>query len=350
MRGSAAARGAGRDLKRLEIQGPASFRRQPLQPAGTNVRVRGVRATRPGSAHSTAIAAISGNVTRSACKLRRGAPPGPPAGHLAGCAASVAAEDRAARSAALRAAGAARPPRSFAPPFSRPRMYFLPCRFDRTPYVIHTSLARRRRVIAGESLVRHALHAGAGRDRPRGTAIALRAARRPTVHVPQPLHSWREGGTMQRKTFLLATAMLLTVAAAAAAQSADENQYSQGSDATVNQQSTTPAQTPSTSTPADQQTIPADPSTTTSSELPKTASPLPLMGLGGLASLAAGAWLNRSRRRAERRHSRHPASRKGAGCSEFHSGRAGCVDGSGMPAWRSAPGWSRSGSGPRPTA
>jgi len=104
---------------------------------------------------------------------------------------------------------------------------------------------------------------------------------------------------MQRKTSLLVTAMLLSMAAVAAAQSADpyqQNQPAQGSDATVNQSSTTPAQTPST--PADQQTPPADQSTTTSSELPKTASPLPLMGLGGLVSLAAGAWMTRSRRRA----------------------------------------------------
>jgi len=105
---------------------------------------------------------------------------------------------------------------------------------------------------------------------------------------------------MQRKTSLLVAAMLLTIAAAAAAQSGDpypQNQPAQGSDAAVNQQSTTPAQTPAT--PADQQqTTPADPSTTTSSELPKTASPLPLMGLGGLASLAAGAWMTRPRRRA----------------------------------------------------
>jgi LPXTG-motif cell wall-anchored protein len=104
---------------------------------------------------------------------------------------------------------------------------------------------------------------------------------------------------MPRKTSLLATAMLLAIATAAAAQSTDpntQNQPAQGSDAAVNQQSTTPAQTPTT--PVDQQTTPADPSTTTSSELPKTASPLPLMGLGGLVSLAAGAWMTRSRRRA----------------------------------------------------
>jgi len=102
---------------------------------------------------------------------------------------------------------------------------------------------------------------------------------------------------MQRKSYLLVAAMLMTMAAVAAAQSGDiQNQPAQPTDGTVNQQSTTPAQTPST--PADQQTIPADQSTTTSTELPKTASPLPLVGLGGLASLAMGAWMTRTRRRA----------------------------------------------------
>ena len=103
---------------------------------------------------------------------------------------------------------------------------------------------------------------------------------------------------MQRKTGLLVTAMLLALAAAAAAQSTDQNQsYPQGSDAAVNQQQTTPAQAPATQT--DPQTPATDPSTTnTSSQLPKTASPLPLVGLGGLVSLAAGARMTRTRRRA----------------------------------------------------
>src|SRR5262249_25546916 len=128
---------------------------------------------------------------------------------------------------------------------------------------------------------------------------AARLVRRSTSDAfPHP-STRGEGGTMQRKTSLLVAVMLLTIAAAAAAQSGDpyqQNQPAQGSDAAVNQQSTTPAQTPTT--PAEPQTsTPADPSTTTSSELPKTASPLPLMGLGGLVSLAAGAWMTRPRRR-----------------------------------------------------
>lgn len=95
---------------------------------------------------------------------------------------------------------------------------------------------------------------------------------------------------MKRTLFLLVAAML-TLAAVAAAQSQDPNQTAPSS-ADMNQQSTTPAQTPT-----DQPTTSTDQSTT-SSDLPKTASPLPLMGLSGLASIAAGAWLARPRRKA----------------------------------------------------
>jgi LPXTG-motif cell wall-anchored protein len=93
-------------------------------------------------------------------------------------------------------------------------------------------------------------------------------------------------------------AAMLTLAAVAAAQSQDPNQQgaAQPSSATMNAQSTTPAQTPAT--PTDQPAPPTDASSTTSSSLPKTASPLPLMAVSGLLSLAAGAWLARPRRKA----------------------------------------------------
>jgi len=97
---------------------------------------------------------------------------------------------------------------------------------------------------------------------------------------------------MKRIPSLLVAAMLLTLAGVAAAQSQDPNQAP-----AMNQQSTAPAQ--AQTTPAHQPAPPADQSSTTpSSDLPKTASPLPLMGLSGLVSMAAGAWLVRPRRKA----------------------------------------------------
>lgn len=95
---------------------------------------------------------------------------------------------------------------------------------------------------------------------------------------------------MQRILSTLAAALILTLSVAVVAQA---QEYPQGTTAQqpVDQQ-TTPQQT----TP--EQTTPVDPTVSTSTDLPRTASPLPLVGLGGLVSLAAGAWLARSRRRA----------------------------------------------------
>ena len=95
---------------------------------------------------------------------------------------------------------------------------------------------------------------------------------------------------MQRTLSTLAAALVLTLSVAMVAQA--QESYPQGTTAQqpVDQsQPTTPDQT---TPPVDQSTT----TTTTSSELPRTASPLPLVGLSGLMSLAAGAWLARSRR------------------------------------------------------
>ena len=91
---------------------------------------------------------------------------------------------------------------------------------------------------------------------------------------------------MQRILSTLAAALILTLSVAVVAQA---QEYPQGTTAQqpVDQQQTTP-----------EQTTPVDPNASTSTDLPRTASPLPLVGLGGLVSLAAGVWLARSRRRA----------------------------------------------------
>jgi hypothetical protein len=83
---------------------------------------------------------------------------------------------------------------------------------------------------------------------------------------------------MKRVLSSLAAVLVLTTAVTVTARAQDPYQTQQ-------QQSTT------TTDPA------ATPTTTSSTEsMPATASPLPLVGLGGLASIAAGMWLTRRRK------------------------------------------------------
>ena len=90
---------------------------------------------------------------------------------------------------------------------------------------------------------------------------------------------------MKRITSLLLAVLALTLVAVTAVQA--QEPYPPG----------TTAQQPSGT--VDQSTTTADPAQTTpSSELPATASPMPLVALGGLAALGVGSLLNRSRRRA----------------------------------------------------
>lgn len=91
---------------------------------------------------------------------------------------------------------------------------------------------------------------------------------------------------MKRITSLALAVLALTIVAVGTSQA--QEPYPPGSTAqppggTVDQQQTTTADAA--------QTMP-------SSDLPATASPMPLVALGGLAALGAGAFLNRSRRRA----------------------------------------------------
>ena len=91
---------------------------------------------------------------------------------------------------------------------------------------------------------------------------------------------------MKRITSLLLAVLALTIVTVTAVQAQD--QYPQGT--TAQQPSGTVEQQPTTT---------ADPmATTPSSELPATASPMPLVALGGLAALGAGRLLARPRRRA----------------------------------------------------
>lgn len=91
---------------------------------------------------------------------------------------------------------------------------------------------------------------------------------------------------MKRITSLLLAVLALTIVTVAAVQA--QEQYPQG----------TTAQQPS-GTVEQQSTTPVDPAaTTTSSDLPATASPMPLVALSGLVSMAAGAALSRLRRKA----------------------------------------------------
>lgn len=88
---------------------------------------------------------------------------------------------------------------------------------------------------------------------------------------------------MKRMTSLVLAMLALTIVAATSAQA---------------QEPYPPGTQPPSGT-VDPQTTAADPAqTTTSSELPATASPMPLVGLGGLLALGVGTILNRSRRRA----------------------------------------------------
>ncbi len=91
---------------------------------------------------------------------------------------------------------------------------------------------------------------------------------------------------MKRITSLVLAMLALTIVSVTAAQA--QEPYPPG----------TTAQQPS-GTVDPQATTTADPvETTPSSDLPATASPMPLVGLGGLVALGVGTFLNRSRRRA----------------------------------------------------
>ena len=91
---------------------------------------------------------------------------------------------------------------------------------------------------------------------------------------------------MKRITSLLLAVLALTIAAVVAVQA--QESYPQG----------TTAQQPS-GTVEQQSTTPADPAATApSSDLPATASPMPLVALGGLVAMAAGTALSRLRRKA----------------------------------------------------
>ena len=91
---------------------------------------------------------------------------------------------------------------------------------------------------------------------------------------------------MKRITSLLLAVLALTIATVVAVQA--QETYPQGT--TAQQPSGTVEQQPSTT---------VDPaSTVPSSELPATASPMPLVALGGLVAMAAGAALSRLRRKA----------------------------------------------------
>ena len=88
---------------------------------------------------------------------------------------------------------------------------------------------------------------------------------------------------MKRITSLLLAVLALTILTVAAVQA--QEQYPQG----------TSAQQSGTVEP----TTTADPAATApSSDLPATASPMPLVALGGLAAMAVGAALSRLRRKA----------------------------------------------------
>ena len=91
---------------------------------------------------------------------------------------------------------------------------------------------------------------------------------------------------MKRITSLLLAVLALSIVAVAAVQA--QEQYPQG----------TTAQQPS-GTVEQQSTTPVDPAMTApATDLPATASPMPLVALGGFAAMAAGAALSRLRRKA----------------------------------------------------
>ena len=91
---------------------------------------------------------------------------------------------------------------------------------------------------------------------------------------------------MKRITSLLLAVMALTIVAVAAVQA--QEQYPQG----------TTAQQPSGAVEQQPTTTVDQTSTAPASDLPATASPMPLVALGGLVSMAAGAALSRLRRKA----------------------------------------------------
>ena len=86
---------------------------------------------------------------------------------------------------------------------------------------------------------------------------------------------------MKRFSSLLLAVLALTIATVVAVQ-AQESTYPQS---TTQQTATDPAAA-----------TPVDPAATTSTDLPATASPMPLVALVGLASMAVGSALSRRRK------------------------------------------------------
>ncbi len=110
---------------------------------------------------------------------------------------------------------------------------------------------------------------------------------------------------MKRTVIVLAA--LLALATAGLATAWAQETYPTGSSGSspatpTDQQASTPAQQQAGTQPAatsDQApTTTPDPTITSEGKMPKTASPLPLVGLGGLTTLAMGLWASRPRRRA----------------------------------------------------
>lgn len=103
------------------------------------------------------------------------------------------------------------------------------------------------------------------------------------------------------KGILSLVALLALVFALTAAAQQTQQAYPSGQDpsGTTNQQPTgttmaqqqsgTTTETPSTTTSSTE-------NTTSKSSMPKTASPLPLVGLSGLSAMASGMWLSRRRK------------------------------------------------------
>jgi hypothetical protein len=94
---------------------------------------------------------------------------------------------------------------------------------------------------------------------------------------------------MKRITSLVLAVLALTIVTAIAVQA--QESYPQGTTAQQTPSGTTTDQTAPTTT-----TDPA--AQTPATDMPATATPMPLVGLGGLGALGLGSLLNRSRRRA----------------------------------------------------
>ncbi len=105
---------------------------------------------------------------------------------------------------------------------------------------------------------------------------------------------------MKRILFPLLAALALTTATLAIAQSSDPSQsgtsYPSSTAPSASSTTPAPAATPTTSAPS-ATTAPATTQGNTAT-MPKTASPLPILGVSALLALAAGYSLMRPRRRA----------------------------------------------------